>query len=412
MNIARKAPVEKDRRWHVVVFLSVAFMLCYLDRQVAFSIFPVLKNELGFSDTQLGMVGSLFVWSYAISMPIAGRIADLVRRDRLVIASLVLWSIAILGTALSKSPISFLVWRVVMGLTESLYFPAALGILAVLHSGSTRSRALSIHQSAQLVGIIAGGWYGGWAAEHIGWRVGFVVLCIAGISYSFVLAKIFHRTAVAGSPVRRRPNGDARSLFRVPLYLLLTFSFFWFCGMLWIVYAWLPDLLYRRFHLSLSSSGLDATLCIQVCCGVGVLAGGWLADRLILRIAAARFYIVGCGMFLSAPFAYLAFAAITLTEFRLFAAAFGLLAGFAIGNIFAAAYDVISDLNYSFAAGVLNMTGGLSGGGAMLLVGIYKNEFGITNLMAFAAAATAFAGILLSASARWKYPRASGFVSN
>src|SRR6185437_1122957 len=117
MNIARKAPVEKDRRWHVVVFLSVAFMLCYLDRQVAFSIFPVLKKELGFSDTQLGMVGSLFVWSYAISMPIAGRIADLVRRDRLVIASLVLWSIGILGTALSKSPISFLVWRVVMGLT-------------------------------------------------------------------------------------------------------------------------------------------------------------------------------------------------------------------------------------------------------------------------------------------------------
>ena len=60
-----------------------------------------------------------------------------------------------------------------MGVTESLYFPAALGIIAVFHPGPTRSRALGIHQTAQFAGIILGGWYGGWAAEHIGWRVGF-----------------------------------------------------------------------------------------------------------------------------------------------------------------------------------------------------------------------------------------------
>jgi MFS family permease len=389
----------------MVAFLSAAFALSYLDRQAAFSIFPVLKKQLGFSDTQLGLVGSLFTWSYAILMPIAGRIADIVRRDRLVIASLALWSLATLGSALSHSPTSFLAWRVIMGLTESLYFPAALGILAVLHPGSTRSRALSIHQSAQLVGIVAGGWYGGWAAETIGWRMGFAVLCIAGIIYSLVLTKVLHDAPVKSSPVRPAFRQSLESLFQTPLYLILMFSFFWFCAMLWIVYAWLPDLLYERFRLSLSASGLDATLYIQVSCAVGVLAGGWLADRLSLRIRSARLYVVGCGMFFSAPCAYLAFAATRLVQFRFYAGAFGLLAGFAIANIFASAYDVISDKNYGFAAGLLNMIGGLSGGAAMLIAGVYKRELGITNLMAWAAAATALSGLLLFVSARWYFRR-------
>ena len=401
--IAAPISARSDRRWLMVALLSVAFALCYLDRQAVFSIFPVLKKELGFSDTQLGLVGSLFGWSYALSMPIAGRIADIVRRDRLVISSLVLWSLATFGTALSHSPESFLAWRVVMGLTESLYFPAAVGILAVLHPGPTRSRALSIHQAAQLVGIIAGGWYGGRAAETIGWRLGFVALCVAGIVYSLILATAFRDTPLHHSPLPHASRQGAGDLFRVPLFLLLTFSFFWFCGMLWIVYAWLPDLLYERFRLSLSGSGLDATLYIQISCGVGVLTGGWLADRLTRRIRSARLYVVGCGMLFSSPCAYLAFAAVTLAQFRLYAVAFGLLAGFAIANIFAAAFDVISDRNYSFATGILNMIGGLSGGASMLLVGIYKSEFGITSLMAWAAAATACSGVLLFAGVRWYF---------
>jgi len=94
-----------------------------------------------------------------------------------------------------------------------------------------------------------------------------------------------------------------------------------------------------------------------------VLAGGWLADRLTVLTRAGRFYVVGCGVAFSAPCAYLSLAASTVKQFRFYAVAFGLLAEFAMGNFFAAAYDAIADRNYGFATGVLNMTGGLSGGG-------------------------------------------------
>src|SRR5207245_264260 len=82
----------------------------YIDRQATFSIFPILRKELGFSSSQLGLTGTVFTWVYALCMPLAGYIADAMRRDRLVIASVALWSAATLGTALSHSPASFLGW--------------------------------------------------------------------------------------------------------------------------------------------------------------------------------------------------------------------------------------------------------------------------------------------------------------
>ncbi len=389
----------QNRRWQAVAFLFAAFALCYVDRQAAFSIFPVLKKELGFSSVQLGLVGSLFVWSYALTMPLAGRLADIFRRDRLLIASLVLWSVSTLGTALSGSVAAFLGWRVMMGLTESLYFPAAMAILATLHPGPTRSRALSIHQSAQLLGIVAGGWYGGWAADQIGWRNGFAALCFVGIAYSFVLLFFFRKIPPART--KARPVSDGlRKLLHSPLFLLLAATFFCFCGVLWIVYAWLPDLLYERFGLSLSTSGFNATLYVQVGCGVGTLLGGWLADRLAARVRAARFYTVGCGVILSMPCVYLAFRASSLDEFRVFATAFGLLSGLAIGNWFAAAYDVVREQDYGFATGLLNMTGGVSAGIAMLMAGVYKSTLGLAGIMAWASVLAALSGVALLVGAR------------
>ena len=398
----------QDRRWQAVAFLFAAFMLCYVDRQAAFSIFPVLEKELGFSSAQLGLVGSLFVWSYALTMPLAGRIADIFRRDRLLIISLVLWSISTLGTALSGSVATFLGWRVMMGLTESLYFPAALAILATLHPGPTRSRALSIHQSAQLLGIVAGGWYGGWAADQIGWRNGFAALCLVGIGYSFVLVLFFRKLHLARTVARSVSEGS-RKLLHSPLYLLLATAFFCFCGVLWIVYAWLPDLLYERFGLSLSTSGFNATLYVQVGCGIGTLLGGWLADRLVARVRAARFYTVVCGVILSMPCVYLAFRASSLAEFRVFATGFGLLSGLAVGNWFAAAYDVVQDQDYGFATGLLNMTGGISAGIAMLVAGVYKSTLGLAGIMAWASVLAALSGIALLVGARFRLGPSHGY---
>ena len=64
------------RAWILVGFMWVAYFFNYSDRQVVFSIFPILKSELHFTDTQLGLTGSIFLWVYSLCSPVAGRIGD------------------------------------------------------------------------------------------------------------------------------------------------------------------------------------------------------------------------------------------------------------------------------------------------------------------------------------------------
>jgi MFS family permease len=374
-------------KWLVVACLWVAFALNYIDRQAAFSIFPVLQKELGFSNSQLGLVGGLFIWLYALCMPVAGYIADRIRRDLLIVAAMVMWSITVLGTALCHSPSPFLAWRAATGITEALYYPAAVGLLAALHPGPTRSRALGIHQSAQMIGVVGGGWFGGWAGDHIGWRQGFGVLFLIGVAYAAFLLFVFRAwPAERDEPAKteRLPNRLPRS----PVFWALLLVYGWFCAIQWIVYAWLPDHLYERFGYSLTASGYNATVFIQFTCLTGVVLGAWLADHLVKRIPAGRLYLTGIGFFLSAPCAYLMFSVSTIGEFRFFALTFGLLSGLNVGNGIAAAYDVVHDKNYSFAGGVYNMAGGASAAAGMWLGGVLKKSLGLSGLVAISAAIT------------------------
>jgi MFS family permease len=379
--------------WTTVAFLWFAYLLNYMDRQVVFSIFPVLRSSLGFTDTQLGLVGTLFIWVYSLCMPLTGRLADIARRDRLIISSLALWSLATLGTGLSTSVPVFLFWRAVMGLTESLYVPAALAAIAVLHPGGTRSKALAIHSSAQFAGIIAGGWYGGWAADHIGWRPGFGLLAVAGSVYAAFLWKVFPRQRIEIRHAHRASTpGD---IFKSPCYATLAVAFFAFCTMLWMLYAWFPNFIYERYHLSMTESGLTATVYLQVSCVAGVLGGGALADWLVRRVAAGRFLSAVAGLACSAPFAFLSLVAGSLGVAKLSAAAFGFFAGWFISNVFAGAYDVTSRQNYGLATGILNLTGGMAGGAAILAAGLWKASVGMTTLMKWQAIASVTSALLL-----------------
>jgi MFS family permease len=377
--------------------------LNYVDRQAVFSIFPVLRKELGFTSAELGLIGTLFLWLYALCMPLAGYLADNLRRERLVVGSMVLWSVALIGTSRCHSPLTFLAWQAALGVAESVYYPSAIGMIAVWHPGPTRSRALGVHQSAQMVGVVAGGWFGGWAASQFGWRNGFAGLGLVGLIYSACLAVAFQ--ALKAPREESRPADPRRFEIRWPratLYWLLTVAFALCCGMLWIAYAWLPNTLYERFHLSLASSGFHATVFIQTCSVVGVVGGAWVADRLARSINLGRLLISAAGILLSAPFAYLMFAAPSIPQFHVYAALFGLLNGLNVGNFLAAAYDTLPDRNYSFAGGLINMAGGVVAGVTVGLAGRLKDSLGINAVMAAAAGITSLAAavLLLAASRR------------
>src|SRR5580700_6784088 len=212
-------------RWIVTGTLWLTFFLSYLDRQAVFSIFPILKQELHFTDAQLGLVGSIFIWVYSFCFIFSGRLADVFRGDRLIMSSVALWSLTMLGTATSASVGGFLFWRGMIGVTESLYFPAGIALLAKVHPHSTRARALSIHCTAPICGIAVGGWLGGWMGEHLGWRPGFSALGLIGIAYVPVLFAILRRVPHSRGEVSR-VSALPVEVFRSRCYLAQTLAFF------------------------------------------------------------------------------------------------------------------------------------------------------------------------------------------
>jgi MFS family permease len=372
--------IPHGHAWTAVGLLWFAFMVNYVDRQAVFSIFPILKKELHFSETQLGMIGLVFLWTYSACMPFMGRLADIIQRRRLVIYSLLLLSAATIGTAVSRSTTSFLVWRGVMGLVEALYVPAAVGLIALLHSERTRSAALAVHGTAQFAGIAIGGWAGGWLAQTVGWRPGFWILSSIGILYAVLLSFALDK-APQHSLKKRRASGSPFSVFRSPCYNVLLISFFIFCAMLWVFYGWLPTFIFRKYQLSLAGSGFTGTAYLQAGSVIGILIWGRVADLASARIRAGRFYVSALGLLFCAPFAYLVWAVNSLFTLKWACLSFGFFSGAFIANIFATTYDVVPKDNYGFSVGVLNLAGGLAGGAGMLLVGWIRNPGGTVKLM-------------------------------
>ena len=97
-------PVSSRSAWLLVGFLGVALFLNNSDRHTVFSIFPVLKADLKFTDLQLGLTGSIFLWVYAICNPIAGQIGDRYSKRKLVTWSVILFSGVTVLTGLATTP--------------------------------------------------------------------------------------------------------------------------------------------------------------------------------------------------------------------------------------------------------------------------------------------------------------------
>lgn len=390
---------ESRRAWMTVGLLWLALLINYVDRQVVFSIFPALQRELGFDTRQLSLIGTVFLWSYSFCLPVSGRVADFARRDWLIALSLVTWSLATLATGRSETVPEFLFWRGMMGVTEALYLPAAISMIGMLHPGLTRSRALSAHGTAQVVGIILGSWYGGWMADTSGWRMAFLLLSAIGIAYVPIL--LFGLRGLPQYATRPAAEGESAYAFlRSASYRALAFAFFCFCGLLWMLYAWLPSFLYQRFQLSMAESGLAATLYLQTSSAVGALFWGLMSDRWAAVRGGARVFVLGGLMLAAGPFAYLTVAAPSLATLKLCSAAFGFFAGGIVGNIFGGVFEVIPVSNHGIGAGTINMIGGVAGGLGVLFAGQWKDSFGLDRVILMAAAAAVTGGIMVIAVGR------------
>jgi MFS transporter, Spinster family, sphingosine-1-phosphate transporter len=290
--------------WLMVALLFPVALLNYLDRQMLAAMkssmvadIPSIANKADW-----GLVLGSFKWVYAVLSPFAGYMADRFSRRWVIATSLFTWSLTTWLTGHVTTFQELLACRALMGISEAFYIPAALALITDYHVGSTRSRAVGLHQAGIYAGLILGGFAGHVAdAPALGWRWAFSTCGLVGVVYALPLLWLLRdapRAAEAGpSPAPQAALGELLGN-RNFLLLVLYFTLPAIAG--WVVKDWMPDILKEKFHLGQGKAGVVAMF-VHPASIVGVALGGLLADRWMRRSQRGRIYVSAIGMALFLP---------------------------------------------------------------------------------------------------------------
>ena len=368
-------------KWWVVFMLWFVCFFNYADRQALSGVAPELKEEFGFSNDEMGLIGSAFMWVYAAAAPLAGFIGDRFRRKDLVLGGCLFWSFITVLTGGCGKLRQFVFVRALEGFGETFYFPASMSLVSDYHSPRTRSRAMAFHQSSVYAGTILGSWLGAWFAAQLGWRSGFYFFGAAGMGVAvllyFVLREPQRGQSELAAPGREPSPGIRivlRDIFKTPTGVALMAVFAGANAVAGVFLFWTPTFLKEKFHFELATAGLSGAVYIHLASAFSVPLAGVVADRLARRLAGGRMLGQALGLLIGAGFVTVVGLTESVALLILAMVCFGLCKGFYDAGIFASLYDVVHPRSRASAAGVMNTVGWVGGALATRSAGWYADH--------------------------------------
>ncbi len=325
VNEPAASPRVRRLRTGALALLVVAGCVNYMDRSAVAVANGPIRDSLGLSLGEMGLLLSSFAWAYGFAQLPAGMLVDRFGPRRVLGAGLVLWSLAQVGSAFSRSLAGFALARVALGLGESPMYTGGTRVCADWYAERERTMPVSVfNASASLGPAIAPAILTGLMAAY-GWRAMFVAIGVAGVAVAVAWVALYRgpdaaglspderaaisdrhaaalpnsaappapgvpADAAAGGPPGAAPGAQPPAAPSAPLRdvrRLLRRRTSWgmalgFCGviyMTWLYATWLPGYLQTQRHLDATAAGLLSS--IPLAAGfVGALAGGWVAQRL------------------------------------------------------------------------------------------------------------------------------------
>lgn len=283
----------------VAILLCLALLVNYIDRGSMSTAAPLLQTQFGLRSDQMGWVLSAFFWTYVMFQPISGALADRFGAERLLASGLALWSIATVMTGLSSGLLGLIVFRLVMGASESVFYPSALSVLATRVPDRYRSRATGAMQFGSYVGPALGTLAGGWVMKLYGWRVMFMGLGVLSLLWLVPWIRVIGlKRPVPVTTSGAAPAGVATYAQILRQRALWAAMLGTFCGnyMFFLMFTWLPLYLVNQRGLSLELS-ITYTSLFYAADAASVLISGWVIDRWIVSGASAnRAYKTALGL--------------------------------------------------------------------------------------------------------------------
>ena len=283
-------------RTTALALLFLVSFFNYMDRYMLAVLLPAIKADLQLSDTEIGFItGLAFTLFYAtMGIPIA-RLADRYSRKNIIAIALSVWSAMTAVCGLAQNFAQLAVARIMVGVGEAGASPPSHSLIADLFPVEKRARALSVYSLGAPVGILVGFMLGGWITQLYGWRAALFTVGIPGILVALVVYRKLHE------PERGAADGLARRTEVQPFWFSLktlmaspTFRHLsvgtGLYTVVWLgVVQWLPSFFTRSFGLEIGEVGTWLAIILSVSQIIGMLLGGWLADR--LGAADLRWYV-------------------------------------------------------------------------------------------------------------------------
>lgn len=245
-NMLRPGPLPGART--VLALLLAINLFNYIDRQVLSAVQMHIERDFGRSKAEIGLLASMFLISYTLAAPVFGWLGDRMSRWTLVGVGVIVWSLASGGTGWAATFGVMLLTRALIGVGEAAYGPVAPTLIADLYPVEHRGAKLAWFYAAIPVGSALGYAFGGFMAEHFGWRRAFEAVVLPGVLLGVVcfLMPEPRRGATDGVAHRTARFRDYLTLLRTPSYVLCSLGMTAMTFTLGGVAVWIPTYYYER----------------------------------------------------------------------------------------------------------------------------------------------------------------------
>lgn len=370
--------------WVVVALLWGVALLNYMDRQMLSTMKESMQLDISELQTaeNFGRLMAVFLWIYGLMSPFAGAIADRVNRKWLIVISLFVWSAVTYGMGYANTFTEIYWLRALMGVSEALYIPAGLSLIADWHSDKTRSLAVGIHMTGLYTGQAIGG-FGATVAASYTWHTAFHWFGLIGIAYALLLVLCLRENPNHNvvKPSVETNKVEKESILKGFSALFSTIAFwiilFYFAAPSlpgWAIKNWLPTLFSENLNLPMAEAGPMSTITIALSSFCGVVAGGILSDRWVQRNIRGRIYISAIGLGLTIPALFL----LGFGHNTIGVISAGMLFGIGFGifdaNNMPILCQFVSPKYRATAYGIMNMTGVFAGAMVTNVLGKWSDD--------------------------------------
>ena len=370
--------------WVVVALLWGVALLNYMDRQMLSTMKESMQLDISELQTaeNFGRLMAVFLWIYGLMSPFAGAIADRVNRKWLIVISLFVWSAVTYGMGYANTFTEIYWLRALMGVSEALYIPAGLSLIADWHSDKSRSLAVGIHMTGLYTGQAIGG-FGATVAASYTWHTAFHWFGLIGIAYALLLVLCLRENPNHNvvKPNVETNKVEKESILKGFSAIFSTIAFwiilFYFAAPSlpgWAIKNWLPTLFSENLNLPMAEAGPMSTITIALSSFCGVVAGGILSDRWVQRNIRGRIYISAIGLGLTIPALFL----LGFGHNTIGVISAGMLFGIGFGifdaNNMPILCQFVSPKYRATAYGIMNMTGVFAGAMVTNVLGKWSDD--------------------------------------